>query len=284
MIITKKGMNMDKFNPEIKQGQILVNTDIRDIFKCSTQGGMNSSVTTNSLVLVSKHYDNLYHDRWIDHIFHYTGEGQQGDQQLTRNNKKLAESKTNGISVFLFEKFKSNQYRFVGEVELAANPYQETQRDSNDTKRRVWVFPLKIKSGFQQLPLPKEIIEQSQEEELKRARALSDDNLRKKAMELGGKSGTRNAVSKYYERNAFVGEYAKRRAKGICQLCNKEAPFKTKSGDPFLETHHIEWLSKGGLDAVENTVALCPNCHKKMHILDLESDIFLLHQKVKEEV
>jgi 5-methylcytosine-specific restriction protein A len=39
-----------------------------------------------------------------------------------------------------------------------------------------------------------------------------------------------------------------------------------------LETHHIKWLSKDGEDCIENTVALCPNCHRKMHILDLGDD------------
>lgn len=82
----------------------------------------------------------------------------------------------------------------------------------------------------------------------------------------------RNAVTITYERNAYVSEYAKRRANGVCQLCKKEAPFKNKDGEPYLETHHIEWLSRGGTDTLDNTVALCPNCHRKMHVLDLEVD------------
>jgi 5-methylcytosine-specific restriction protein A len=82
----------------------------------------------------------------------------------------------------------------------------------------------------------------------------------------------RNAVTTIYERNAYVSEYAKRRANGICQLCEREAPFKNKDGELYLETHHVEWLSKGGTDTLDNTVALCPNCHRKMHVLDLEED------------
>ena len=31
-------------------------------------------------------------------------------------------------------------------------------------------------------------------------------------------------------------------------------------------------LSKGGEDSEHNTVALCPNCHRKMHILNNKSD------------
>ncbi len=34
----------------------------------------------------------------------------------------------------------------------------------------------------------------------------------------------------------------------------------------------FEWLSKGA-GSIENTVALCPNCHKKMHIVQDAADI-----------
>ena len=82
-----------------------------------------------------------------------------------------------------------------------------------------------------------------------------------------------------YERNTYVAELAKRKAEGVCQLCDEPAPFSDKQGNPFLETHHIVWLSKGGEDTSENTVALCPNCHRKMHSLNLKSD----QRKLKEK-
>ncbi|PGR23313.1 hypothetical protein COC52_24870 [Priestia megaterium] len=41
------------------------------------------------------------------------------------------------------------------------------------------------------------------------------------------------------------------------------------------------WLSQAGLDTLDNTVALCPNCHRKMHSLNLEEDIIKLRDKVK---
>lgn len=55
-----------------------------------------------------------------------------------------------------------------------------------------------------------------------------------------------------------------------------EAPFQDSMGNPFLESHHIDWLSREGKDSIENVMALCPNCHRKMHILDLEKDIKIL--------
>lgn len=86
-------------------------------------------------------------------------------------------------------------------------------------------------------------------------------------------------VSNGYHRDDAIAKYAKRRAEGKCQLCKKEAPFKNKYGEPYLETHHIVWLSRGGADSIENTTALCPNCHKKMHIVDDMDDVNKLKQE-----
>lgn len=65
---------------------------------------------------------------------------------------------------------------------------------------------------------------------------------------------------------------------GICELCGNKAPFDDKDGVPYLEIHLIQWRSEGGLPVPENTVALCPNCHRKVHILNDKEDI----EKLKE--
>lgn len=87
-----------------------------------------------------------------------------------------------------------------------------------------------------------------------------------------------------FSRNPYVAELAKRKAKGICQLCENPAPFNDKDGKPYLETHHIVWLSEGGEDTIENCTALCPNCHQKMHILNLKFDIAKLLSKTMAEI
>ena len=39
--------------------------------------------TTNTLVLISKQTGkSIYHDTWVDNMLHYTGMGQEGDQEL----------------------------------------------------------------------------------------------------------------------------------------------------------------------------------------------------------
>jgi len=102
---------------------------------------------------------------------------------------------------------------------------------------------------------------------------LSDQELKDRANADTGKPEKKKTVTNGYVRNPYVSEYAKRRANGKCQLCKSEAPFKNNIGRPYLETHHVIWLSSGGLDAIENTVALCPNCHRKMHIVNCKNDI-----------
>ncbi len=55
-------------------------------------------------------------------------------------------------------------------------------------------------------------------------------------------------------------------AEGRCQHCGKDAPFKRKIDNmPYLEVHHIIPLSKSGDDTVNNSIALCPNCHREKH-------------------
>ena len=70
-------------------------------------------------------------------------------------------------------------------------------------------------------------------------------------------------------------------SRGICELCGSKAPFNDKNGNPYLEIHHIQWLSKGGRPVPENTVALCPNCHRKVHLLNDEEDIRKLKEAAK---
>ena len=85
------------------------------------------------------------------------------------------------------------------------------------------------------------------------------------------------------ERSTLVAEIVKERAAGVCQLCNKPAPFFNKKGEAYLECHHVIWIARGGADEVYNAVALCPNCHRKMHILDEKSDVDYLSKIAKEQ-
>jgi 5-methylcytosine-specific restriction protein A len=59
-------------------------------------------------------------------------------------NKTLAESDTNGVTVYLFESFENNSYIYRGIVKLAGEPYYEKQKDWLGYERQVVKFPLKV--------------------------------------------------------------------------------------------------------------------------------------------
>lgn len=69
-----------------------------------------------------------------------------------------------------------------------------------------------------------------------------------------------------FERSQIVVAAVHLRAAGTCEDCKSLAPFKKRgTGEPYLEVHHVIPLSKGGDDTFDNTLALCPNCHRKRH-------------------
>lgn len=68
-----------------------------------------------------------------------------------------------------------------------------------------------------------------------------------------------------FSRDPAVKAWVLRRAEGVCECCKEMAPFATLDGSPYLEVHHLRTLADGGSDRVSNTVALCPNCHRRLH-------------------
>lgn len=107
---------------------------------------MRRSKATGTLVLISDH-TKMYDDKWFGDELHYTGMGKNGDQVLVGNqNKTLAESKTNGVEVHLFEVVEPTKYIYQGVVELSGKPYQEQQNGDDGQLRKVWMFPLKRKN------------------------------------------------------------------------------------------------------------------------------------------
>lgn len=257
----------------LKVGQEYTNNEIADIFGCSTQGGMRRSHYTNSLVIFSDHTKGIYDDIWKNDVLHYTGMGQEGDQVLERNqNITLYNSRINGVNVYLFETLIPTKHIYRGQVELVESPYMEKQNG-----RIVWIFPVKPIEGSL---VSIELINEVDEKKKKEAKKLNMELLKKRVLDVN-ESGSREAKTIVYKRDQFVAEYTKRRANGICDLCNNESPFTDRDNEPYLECHHVEWLSRGGKDNIYNTVALCPNCHRRVHVLDDSRDVNELIRKIE---
>jgi len=274
------------------EGNKYTNQQLMDHFKIGKQGGMRKSNKTNSLVLFTMHHKGQgpYNDRWLDsETLLYTGMGLKGDMSLNfMQNKTLNESPSNNIRIYYFESFKKNEYIYRGELVKYGDPIREIQLDINNTQRLAWVFRLKLKNNQSNTNFldntnidkkGRSMLDKLENRETKNVKSLSTKHLEKIVYGLTG-NFSRNVLTKRYNRNPYISELSKRLADGICQLCKNKAPFIDKFGSPFLENHHIIWLKNSGQDSINNCVALCPNCHRKMHALNDPNDIKILKKVI----
>lgn len=58
-----------------------------------------------------------------------------------------------------------------------------------------------------------------------------------------------------------------------CEYCNTPG-FMMSNNGIYLETHHLVPLAEGGLDRINNVVALCPNHHREAHYGQAKSAIY----------
>ncbi|WP_217614692.1 hypothetical protein [Cellulomonas sp. GbtcB1] len=129
-------------------GETLLRKELHDRWGGGRYGGMEPSVKAKSVFLFSNpaagrafgyRYDG-WHD---DGTFHYTGDGQVGDQSIALGgNKSLLDAPALGRSVRLFRS--AGRYTtYLGEFELAQLPYYRADAlDRNKETRSVLVFRL----------------------------------------------------------------------------------------------------------------------------------------------
>ena len=51
----------------------------------------------------------------------------------------------------------------------------------------------------------------------------------------------------------------------FCKIPKYMLSFFKNNGEPYLEVHHINRLSDGGLDHPSNCAAISPNSHREVH-------------------
>jgi 5-methylcytosine-specific restriction protein A len=279
-IKVKAGLHKSKLRiEEIQPGMAINNDDLVQAFAVGNAGGMRWSGKHTRLVIIVDHTKSLYDDRWDGDVLRYTGMGKAGDQALSGQNLRLAEQPKTGTDVHLFEVFEQNNYVYAGRVALSGEVTTEPQPDEDGKTRNVFVFPLKLVTGHQPQPTLQQV-ERLRENRQRQLEKKSLAELKALATAKGKqKSGRRDVKATQYERNEAVAEYVKRVAKGICGLCEEPAPFEA-AGAPYLESHHVVHLAKGGPDSIGNAIALCPNCHRKMHVLDRKQDRTILLTRI----
>ena len=153
----------------------------------------------------------------------------------------------------------SINYERVIEAGLREAYKEKSNQEINEYLERVF--------KHEQEPLTEEEIERCIQDELKYALALSPAKRRKALEDLAKKPIKVRVNTEVFIRNQLVVAERLAMADGRCEKCGSPAPFIRKSdGTPYLEVHHIKPLAEGGFDDLENTIALCPNCHRELHL------------------
>ena len=237
-------------------------TEIHGPFGGSYQSGIAASATYPAIFLFTGDSGEQYGyaDGQDGTTYLYTGEGQKGPMTLTRGNLAIAEHAKTGRALHLFKsRGKGQGYVYIGEFSCA-DILERTQPDITGEHRKALVFrlvPVEIPGG---------VIEAQAEDEPGLADSLAA--AREAALEAcnsaNGEAG-QSAPRKLYQRSRKVAHYVLMRANGNCESCDKPAPFRKKDGSPYLEPHHVNRLSDGGLDHPRYVGAICPSCHREIH-------------------
>jgi len=131
----------------IHPGDLVRRTELHAIYGGRRQGGIGPSATTKNVLVFSDPTAGArygYNDRWEGAVFHYTGEGQVGDQRMTGGNRAILEHQESGRVLRLFKGVRG-VVRYEGEFRIESDlPWYEGHApDRNGRMRRVIIFRIR---------------------------------------------------------------------------------------------------------------------------------------------
>lgn len=241
-------------------------TELHTEFAGQRQGGI-STPKDHPLIFIftgvsgKKHG---YDDYWEDDIFNFFGEGQTEDMQMWKGNRALRDHRADGKTVHLFRIARKGVVGYEGEATYLGH-HREPSRDRHGDAREAIVFELALDSYT---PEGSSIPDLRSKQEPARSAMWKMElaQLRANASsEPTSSDETKTRVQEVRARSQAVKIYARRRADGVCEGCDSPAPFMDRRGRPFLEVHHIYRLADDGPDDPDSVIALCPNCHRRVH-------------------
>jgi hypothetical protein len=138
---------------DLESGHKMTRKRLHERFGGRAQGGIGVSARTPNVLIFTDPVageQHGYYDGWqSDGCFHYTGEGQRGDQRMISGNRSILDHQRQGRALRLFDGARGTvEYvgRFVLDVE---HPWYETDAPQNGSPdlRKVIVFRLRLVDG-----------------------------------------------------------------------------------------------------------------------------------------
>lgn len=263
LVDLRKAPKLEFIKDEIYDRQ----TEIHDPFGGNSQSGIAPSKKAPAIFLFAGASGEQY--GYVDEegahgIYSYTGEGRTGHMRLTKGNLAIQQHAETGRALHLFKTLgKSKGQQYVGEYACADLSWKDGPDGSGNTRKIVIFHLVPVADLVANETNPNDGADLSVDPSGLNVEALRE--LAYAATIASASKDISTATRTVYARSKAVKDYVLRRAGGICESCNRPAPFTTKAGFPYLEPHHINRLSDGGLDHPEYVAAICPTCHKEIH-------------------
>ena len=246
-------------------GHLYRRRDIHAQYKGQHQGGISTPAQFPIIFLFSGEQGGQYgyHDGdQSDGTYWYTGHGQVGDMRFVGGNLAIRDHAKNGKELHLFEYVGRKFVQYRGKAQCIGF-HHELGVDRNKNPRQTIVFELVVD------PEPvgvAEILPETITPKFPQLRKASLEQLRHDAYDTSylDRPPAERKVMAYY-RSEVVKAYVLRRAAGVCEGCLQDAPFTSVRGNPYLEPHHLRRRADGGPDHPAAVIALCPNCHARVH-------------------
>ena len=137
-------------NIELTPGERILRRELHERYGGRRQGGISPSRVADIVILVTSptgaQYGYIYDGRSEDGFFHFTGEGQIGDQQMVQGNRKVRDHENeDDRELHLFEAH-GRELVYIGEFRYHDH-YAADAKDVNGRDRAVIVFRLEQLSG-----------------------------------------------------------------------------------------------------------------------------------------
>jgi hypothetical protein len=135
---------------DLAPNQTIRRTELHERLGGRRQGGISPSKLSPNVFLITaptgERHGYIYDGPRDDGYFHYTGEGQVGDQQMTQGNRTIRDHEDEGRELHLFEAL-GPELTYLGEFRYVDHYHADAPGTDHGPRRDVIVFRLEQVTG-----------------------------------------------------------------------------------------------------------------------------------------
>jgi hypothetical protein len=154
---------------DLQPGETIKRVELHEAYGGRRQGGISPSKQSPNVFLFTDQargaiHGYIYDGLGTDGLYHYTGEGQEGDQRMVQGNRSIRDHATEGRDLHLFDS-SSGSATYLGQFEYVDDYPADAHQTNNPEPRKVIVFRLRRLSGDS--PLAPSRVNRFDQEEVK---------------------------------------------------------------------------------------------------------------------